>query len=457
MLKKILCLFLAIACLGTLAFAETTEDLQARIAELEAQVELYKPYYDAQVIVEYDGGAIFLDDVLEEYSYYEQMYSQQYGIDLASYGLDTQVKQQAAQHLMEETVKHAKATELGLDNLDEQTLSDLTAQADEMWETYIQTIGEQMKTDEQTLDDVRDQAIAYLESIGYTHDSVLENLKHNYIEDKLYEVTTADVTVTEEDVQAAYEAQIESDKENYANDSTYNSARNAGTTIAWNPEGYRAVKHVLIKFDDDQSSRYSDLTSQLNNLNEALDAALNPEPTAEPTADATEEPAEEEVVERTAEEIQADIDAVQAQLDALYAELMPTAQEVIDKFNAGETFESLIDTYNGDPGMTAEPTKSQGYAVKADSTAYDAAFTAGAMSIAELGGISEPVKGAYGIYVINYFADVPAGEVPLSDIHDALKSSLLDSKISETYSNALTEWISALNPVYHYDRLGSAK
>ena len=39
MLKKILCLFLAIACLGTLAFAETTEDLQARIAELEAQVE----------------------------------------------------------------------------------------------------------------------------------------------------------------------------------------------------------------------------------------------------------------------------------------------------------------------------------------------------------------------------------------------------------------------------------
>ena len=44
MLKKILCLFLAIACLGTLAFAETTEDLQARIAELEAQVELYKPY-----------------------------------------------------------------------------------------------------------------------------------------------------------------------------------------------------------------------------------------------------------------------------------------------------------------------------------------------------------------------------------------------------------------------------
>ena len=132
MLKKLICLFLALACLGTLAFAETTEDPEARIAELEALVELYKPYYDAQVIVEYDGGVIFLDDVLEEYSYYEQMYSQSYGIDLASYGLDAQVKQQAAQYLMEEAVKHMKATELGLDALDETTTADLTAQADEM-------------------------------------------------------------------------------------------------------------------------------------------------------------------------------------------------------------------------------------------------------------------------------------------------------------------------------------
>ncbi len=455
MLKKLICLFLALACLGTLAFAETTEDPEARIAELEALVELYKPYYDAQVIVEYDGGVIFLDDVLEEYSYYEQMYSQSYGIDLASYGLDAQVKQQAAQYLMEEAVKHMKATELGLDALDETTTADLTAQADEMWENYIQSIAEQMKTDEQTVEDVRDDAIAYLQNLGYTQESLLEDLKHNYIEDKLYEAVTADVTVTDEDIQAAYEEKIASDKESYTSDTAYNSARNSGTTIAWNPEGYRAVKHVLIKFNDDQSTRYNDLTSQLNNLNEALEEALNPAETAEATdsAEATAEPAAEETAERTAEEIQADIDSVQAELDALYEELMPTAQEVIDKFNAGESFESLIETYNGDPGMTNEPTKSQGYAVKADSTAYDAAFTEGATSIAELGGISEPVKGAYGIYVINYFADVPAGEVPLDDIREALSSSLLDTKISETFTNAVAEWTDALHPVYHYDRL----
>ena len=455
MLKKLICLFLALACLGTLAFAETTEDPEARIAELEALVELYKPYYDAQVIVEYDGGVIFLDDVLEEYSYYEQMYSQSYGIDLATYGLDTQVKQQAAQYLMEEAVKHMKAAELGLDALDETTTADLTAQADEMWESYIQSIAEQMKTDEQTVEDVRDDAIAYLQNLGYTQESLLEDLKHNYIEDKLYETVTADVTVTDEDIQAAYEEKIASDKESYTSDTAYNSARNSGTTIAWNPEGYRAVKHVLIKFDDDQSTRYSDLTSQLNNLNEALEEALNPAETAEATdsAEATAEPAAEETVERTAEEIQADIDSVQAELDALYEELMPTAQEVVDKFNAGESFESLIETYNGDPGMTSEPIKSQGYAVKADSTAYDAAFTEGAMSIAELGGISEPVKGAYGIYVIHYFADIPAGEVPLDDIREALSSSLLDTKISETFTNAVAEWTDALHPVYHYDRL----
>ena len=296
MLKKLICLFLALACLGTLAFAETTADPEARIAELEALVELYKPYYDAQVIVEYDGGVIFLDDVLEEYSYYEQMYSQSYGIDLASYGLDAQVKQQAAQYLMEEAVKHMKATELGLDALDETTTADLTAQADEMWENYIQSIAEQMKTDEQTVEDVRDDVIAYLQNLGYTQESLLEDLKHNYIEDKLYETVTADVTVTDEDIQAAYEEKIASDKESYTSDTAYNSARNSGTTIAWNPEGYRAVKHVLIKFNDDQSTRYNDLTSQLNNLNEALEEALNPAETAEATdsAEATAVPAAEE-------------------------------------------------------------------------------------------------------------------------------------------------------------------
>ena len=72
-IRRILSLVLALVLCSAMALAEEG-DLQseldaanARIAELEAQVELYRPYYDAQVIVEYDGGVIFLDDVLAQY------------------------------------------------------------------------------------------------------------------------------------------------------------------------------------------------------------------------------------------------------------------------------------------------------------------------------------------------------------------------------------------------------
>lgn len=499
-MKKILCLVMALALCAVAAFAEG-EDLQsqldaanARIAELEGEVELYKPYYDAQVITEYDGGIIFLEDVLEEYAYIESMYAQ-YGVSLADYGLEAQYKQAAAESLLQNAVMDAKAAELGLDQLDDETLAGLTEEAAANFETYITSVSSSFASDELTDEEVREKSISYLESMGYTQDALLESLKANYISEQLYNYITKDVAVTEEDVQAAYDELLASQQESFTSDSTYNTSRNNGETIVWNPEGYRQVKHVLIKFDDDQATRYSELQSTLTSLNDELDALLNPEPTeapaeteaaeataeaeaaeataeaetaeataeaetaeatAEPeaTAEATEAP-EETAVPRTEEEIRAEIANVQADLDALYEELMPKAQEVVDKFNAGTAFADLIAEYNEDPGMQNEPTATNGYAVSAESTTWDPAFTDGAMSIEAVGGISEPVCGQNGIHIIYYEADIPSGAVALDEVHDALESSAYETKLSDTYNTTVQEWIAAVNPVYHYDRLGA--
>lgn len=475
-MKKILCLVMALALCAVAAFAEG-EDLQsqldaanARIAELEGEVELYKPYYDAQVITEYDGGIIFLEDVLEEYAYIESMYAQ-YGVSLADYGLEAQYKQAAAESLLQNAVMDAKAAELGLDQLDDETLAGLTEEAAANFETYITSVSSSFASDELTDEEVREKSISYLESMGYTQDALLESLKANYISEQLYNYITKDVAVTEEDVQAAYDELLASQQESFTSDSTYNTSRNNGETIVWNPEGYRQVKHVLIKFDDDQATRYSELQSTLTSLNDELDALLNPEPTeapaeteaaeataeaeaAEATAEATEAP-EETAVPRTEEEIRADIANVQADLDALYEELMPKAQEVVDKFNAGTAFADLIAEYNEDPGMQNEPTATNGYAVSAESTTWDPAFTDGAMSIEAVGGISEPVCGQNGIHIIYYEADIPSGAVALDEVHDALESSAYETKLSDTYNATVQEWIAAVNPVYHYDRLGA--
>lgn len=487
MIRKVLCLVLALALCGAMAFAEEDGDLQAqldaaneRIAELEAQVELYQPYYDAQVIVEYDGGVVFLDDILEQYAGVDSQFSSYYGVSLADYGYDTVYKQLIAETLLQNAVLEAKATELGLDQLDDETMAGLTEEAAANFESYITSVWDYFASDDLTDEEIREDCVAYLESMGYTEDALLESLIDNYVSEQLYNYITADVTVTEEDIQAAFDELVAEQEASFADDSTYNTSRNNGDTIVWNPEGYRMVRHVLIKFTDDQATRYSELQDTLDTLNEELEALqtaaeeaaaatdestteATDETAAEATAEATDEAAAEttgetaaeatEAPARTEEEINAEIADVEAELTALYEELLPTAQEVIDAFNSGTSFSDLIDQYNEDPGMENEPTATNGYAVSANSTAWDPAFTEGAMSIESIGEISEPVYGQNGIHIIYYDSDIPAGAVDLETVRAEIEESALNTKLNDTYDNTLAEWVEAVNPVYHYDRL----
>ena len=503
MIRKVLCLVLALALCGAMAFAEEGGDLQAqldaaneRIAELEAQVELYQPYYDAQVIVEYDGGVVFLDDILEQYAGVDSQFSSYYGVSLADYGYDTVYKQLIAETLLQDAVLEAKATELGLDQLDDETMAGLTEEAAANFESYITSVWDYFASDDLTDEEIREDCVAYLESMGYTEDALLESLIDNYVSEQLYNYITADVTVTEEDIQAAFDELVAEQEASFADDSTYNTSRNNGDTIVWNPEGYRMVRHVLIKFTDDQATRYSELQDTLDMLNEELEALQTaaeeaaaatdestteatdetaaeataeatdettgetaPEATAEATDEAAAETTGETAAEateapaRTEEEINAEIADVEAELTALYEELLPTAQEVIDAFNSGTSFSDLIDQYNEDPGMENEPTATNGYAVSANSTAWDPAFTEGAMSIESIGEISEPVYGQNGIHIIYYDSDIPAGAVDLETVRAEIEESALNTKLNDTYDNTLAEWVEAVNPVYHYDRL----
>ena len=125
---------------------------------------------------------------------------------------------------------------------------------------------------------------------------------------------------------------------------------------------------------------------------------------------------------------------------------------MIDEFEAGADFDSLIEKYNADPGMTTEPTATNGYAVSADSTTWDPAFTEGAMAIESVGQISSPVYGQNGIHVIYYMSDITPGPVAFEDIADAVKDAALQDKISQTYDDQVAAWVEESAPVYHADR-----
>ena len=443
-------------------------DLQAELTAAQELADTYYPYYAAQIVATYgEDGIIWLKDVQEAYDSVCAQYAS-YGLDLAAYGMEDTVKMDLLASAVEDAVIKAKATELGLDQFDEATMADFEASADAMMQSYVEYYVSYFYPEATEItDDMRAEAEAYWASTGFSREAYAEALRNDAINAAVYDYITGDVTISDEEVQAAYEALIAKDQERYANDNSYYNDITSGATIAWNPEGYRTVKHVLIGFNDEQTARYNDLQSQLTSLNAEREAILAAEPAedvavAEPTesteaaeavepteaaeaAEAVEavepteaveaaEPTESTAPMRTLEEVDADIAACNAELDALYGELLPTAEEVVAAFNAGTSFDELIAQYNQDPGMTTEPLASFGYPVSAASTIFDPAFTAGAMSIAEVGQISEPVRGMYGIHVIYYLSDITPGAVALDEIRDEVAQLALDDKIAATYN-----------------------
>ncbi|MBR2699605.1 MAG: peptidylprolyl isomerase [Clostridia bacterium] len=456
-IKRILCLVMALVlALGVCALAEG-DDLQAQldeanahIAELEAQVEKYRPFYERQIVAEYgDEGIVWLEDAQKQFDEASAMYAQ-YGIPVENYAAE--IKQSIVEALVRQAVLDAKAEEMGLSELDEETKADLAEQANADLETYIGYYSSYFAKDGASDEENREATVKGLAENGISADALLEDRIENYVSEQLHDAVTKDVTVSEDEVQAKYQSMIEDDKDSYAeDDAAYNSARSGGETIAWNPEGYRAVKHVLVKFDEDQAKQYTELQSALSGLNDELAALDDPKPTAEP-AEGEETGEAEEAAPRTREEIQADIGEIGTSIEALYSQLMPKAQEVVDAFNGGADFDSLIDQYGEDPGMTREPSKTQGYAVSEKSTYWDPAFTEGAMSIAEVGQISQPVRGKNGVHIIYYLSDITPGEVPYEDIREDVAAAALEDKVTQTYDDQVAVWVEEANPVYHLDR-----
>ena len=452
-MRKLFCMVMAmLLALGTMALAET-DDLQAqldaanaRIAELEAEVELYKPYYENQIVAEYgEDGIIWLEDAQEEYQAASDAYAQ-YGLNIEDYAEG--IKQDILESLVRQSVLDEKAAELGLDQLDDEARANLEAEAEANFETYVETYKTYFAAEDATDEEAREQTIEAMAQYGLTQEALTEQMLESYVDEQLHSYITQDVTVTDEDIQAEYDQMVEDDEALYADDDySYNSARNSGETIAWNPEGYRAVKHVLIKFDDEQAAQYNELQNTLDSLKAEKDAAENPveETETEGDAEAASEP-------RAIADIDADIAQVTAEIEALHAQLLPQAQQVIDEFEGGADFQSLIEKYNEDPGMTNEPTASNGYAVAADSTTWDHAFTEGAMSIAEVGQISAPVYGMNGIHIIYYLSDITPGAVPFEEIAETAEANALEAKIADTYDAQVSAWVEEAAPVYYLDR-----
>ncbi len=214
---------------------------------------------------------------------------------------------------------------------------------------------------------------------------------NNYVQEKLLNVLTADIEVTEADVEAMFndyvemaKAALEADKLSYEMDSTL--------TWVYVPEGTRLADQILVMFDEETRTA----------INEARSAGD-------------------------------DAEADRLRGEAYNAEMQEKVNNICSLLDSGSDFDELQATYNEDG--TNEP-----YPVIPDSALYVSEFTAAIFSVDNIGDVAEPAVSDYGVHIIKYAGDESVTEEEKSEIYTSMESYIVYQKESEIQQKSYEEW-----------------
>ena len=397
------------AVLGGFALAEETEDTEE----------------DEDFAMAYVNGEPVMYSVVSEYADYIYDY---YGYDEDD-GEDAmrELYDQALTAAMGYVIMSQKAEELGLKTLTDEELATLTEENAAEWAEYVEYYADMFIESEEPTDEekaaARLSAISYLESYGYTEESLLEDTVNSQWYEKLTAEITKDVSVTDEEVRAAFDEQVASDKEYFEGSPMYYEfiTMYYGYESYYVPAGFRGVKQILLEVDEDLLNTYLDLAAELE------------EQAASEDEEATDTDTDTEPV-------------TQEQVDAAKAAVLASVQETVDAINsrlaAGESFDTLIAEYNTDPGMDEEPYKTDGYSVSEESILYDEAFIQAAFSVSTIGEVSAPYVGDYGVYIVQYVRDVPEGAVEYTDeVQATVRETAQANAESEKVNEVVDQWL----------------
>lgn len=417
---------------------------------------------NAEVVASINGENITKGEVKDTYeyylSYYTYIYEYYYGISDIS-DLEDDIKDSVLEAFIQSSLIAQKAAELGLDQLSDEDNATIAANAAETFESYIEEHSEDVDTEGMTDEEAREAVIAHLAEEGVTLEVITESEQESFIANLVRESVIADVVVEDSDIEEAYNEYVASNESSFSSSSyLYEMYTSNGTTIYWHPEGYRTVKHILLKATDDQKTELSTLKSDLSSIESDIAALDEADETADDadTADTDTDTESEEPV-KTREELEAEKAELEAQIAEKEQEILSSLQDKIDAVQAalesGEDFDSVMAEYGEDPGMQSEPGLSNGYCVSENSTYWEDIFTKTAMSLEKVGDISEPVVGSNGVHIIYYNSDVESGATPLDDVRDELSEELLAEKQDEAYDEAYQSWYDAATVKKYPNRL----
>jgi len=449
-LVKLACLLTMLALVLTGCSLIEVDPIKEHEENMEA---LDKDY--AKVVVSYDGGQLTKGDLMADYyyqySYFAYMYSYYYGSAMTEEDAYA-IAQSVAEGFMNTTAVLMKAEEMGITLTDEE-LAECDEYAQNAWQeeydaAYAAAEGE-------TEEEKKLNAEYSLATRGASYEYYYHQYEWDLILTKVEEVVIADAPqLTDAELNTALAERAMDDEAAYSqNSSAFETAMVEGDVlVTWVPYGYRTVKHILLIPEVEVVDAYIATRNDISRVNGEL-ATLNSERLEAKNGNG----------ERDLADIEADIEAKQAELDELEARLaqneldcIASVQDQLDeiypRLEAGEDFDTIMAEYGKDPGMAMEPSKSDGYYVCATSETWDYSFRNGAMDLEKVGDYSlEPVVSASGVHIIYYNSDVVGGPVPLDSIREEFSASAQETANAEYFNGKCAEWVSELNPQYNID------
>ena len=440
MKRLLLALVLIVVCCTLAACQKESDKTPAATATPEAQTTAATAGNPDDVMITIGKETVTRAEY-ENYLATLTSYYANYGYDANDPALAAMLKEYALQTGVEYAVMNQKVEELGL-GLSEEEKAAAVADAKAQWEATVQDGLAYYGITETSTDEERSattlSVLAELESMGYTEESYTADALTYAVYDKLYAEITKDITVTDEAVVEHYNALVEADKAAYENNAAaYEQAQYMNqlyaaygmadyvTEIYYKPAGYRLVTHILLEADEALLTAYNELQASYEEQQNTLEEGG-------------------EVTETliTAEEVE------NARL-AILANVQPKVDEINQKLAEGKTFAELIPEYTTDPGMQDAASIAAGYEVHMDSTNWVTPFRDQAFTVNNIGDVTAPVVTDYGVHIIQYVADVPAGAVELTEeLKASFKADLLKSAQDTAYYTEIEARMGAANAVY---------
>lgn len=405
--------------LGSAGFAETVPAVAVRVGEYTYSAETVQSSFNSLM----NGQAALSSNTLT--------------------AADRQLLAEAAiEHFVNIGVLEAKLAETGEREFsrEEQEILNAAAQSryEELWQAAYQQL---VKTDPSVTEA---QVTEWMAEQGYTAEEIKAEYEVAERQRRAIERYCTDVTLNGQMADAYYENQfVAVDRARYENnidlfEQEIIQNRNESFFI---PAGFRLIRQIVLNYPEEVTKTLKPYEKKVSACAAGLNSALQVLTIAATTAEDWDGVAD----------ARAAYDAANADTLAAYQELaqkreeitLPlikdTLDEILLRYASGEAFADLIQAYSTD--RSEENLKGDGYWFHPDSTGWPDKYKEAVAALRQPGDVTDPILTDYGIHIVYYAGDVPAGVHELTDEErDVLNASALYYYQQERLAELIDGW-----------------